>query len=61
MEITNDDHFTVDIRGNFATLIIKDVVTDDDAEYVVKATNKAGEVSSVGELFVNPSGTFTLS
>lgn len=55
-EIESDDHFITEVRGNFASLIIKDVVIDDDAEYVVKASNEAGEVSSKGELFVNPSG-----
>jgi hypothetical protein len=57
VEIKSDDHFLTEVRGNFASLIIKDVVIDDDAEYAVKASNKAGSVTSKGELFVNPSGT----
>lgn len=56
VEIESDDHFITEVRGNFASLIIKDVVIDDDAEYVVKANNEAGTVTSKGELFVNPSG-----
>jgi len=55
-EIQSDNHFLVEVRGNFASLIVKDVVTNDDAEYTVKAFNKAGTASSTGELFVNSSG-----
>jgi hypothetical protein len=44
------------LRGNFASLIVKDVIPDDDAEYIVKATNESGTTSSVGQLFVNPIG-----
>ncbi|CAC5377034.1 TTN [Mytilus coruscus] len=54
--IESGDHYKVEVRGYFASLILKDVMPDDDAEYTVKATNEAGTTSSVGQLFVNPIG-----
>lgn len=35
---------------------MKDIQPEDDAEYSVTATNKAGSVTSKCELFVNPLG-----
>ena len=56
VEIKPDDRHQIDIRGNFASLIMKDITTDDDAEYSVTAVNTVGKTSSKAELFVNPLG-----
>ena len=61
VEIKPDDRHQIDIRGNFASLIMKDITTDDDAEYSVTAVNKAGKTSSKAELFVNPLGKLKLT
>ena len=54
MEIQPDDRHQIDMRGNFASLIMNDITADDDAEYSVTAVNKAGKATSKAELFVNP-------
>lgn len=53
VEIELDDYFIIEVRGNFVLFIIKDVVIDDDVEYVVKVNNEVGIVISKGEFFVN--------
>lgn len=54
VEIQPDDRHQIDMRGNFASLIMNDITADDDAEYSVAAVNKAGKATSKAELFVNP-------
>ena len=56
IEIKPDDRHVIDIRGNFAALIMKDIQPDDDAEYSITATNSTGKATSKCELFVNPLG-----
>ncbi|WAR10996.1 TITIN-like protein [Mya arenaria] len=56
VEIQPDDRHTIDIRGNFAALIMNDIQPEDDAEYSITASNKAGKATSKCELFVNPLG-----
>ncbi|XP_070569690.1 myosin light chain kinase, smooth muscle-like isoform X2 [Ptychodera flava] len=53
LEIKESDKFQMEFDDSGScSLIISDVVEDDDAEYTVKAVNSAGEVSCTAELIV---------
>ena len=55
-EILPNEHFAIEFteEDGFGSLIIKEVLSDDDAEYTCKATNKAGQAISKADLFLQP-------
>ena len=56
-ELDESSRFLMEFDSDgVCSLIIKNVIEDDDAEYMVKAVNTAGEASSVAELIVHVPG-----
>ena len=56
VELQPDDHFDMEFSDEegVGSLIIKEVTTDDDAEYTCKAHNTIGETVSKADIFLQP-------
>ncbi|XP_072046919.1 titin-like [Amphiura filiformis] len=56
VELQPDDHFSMEFseEEGIGSLVISEVITDDDAEYTCKANNKAGETVSKADIFLQP-------